>query len=386
MRFIAIFCAATVLATLLGCITPVPRDSESPVPTSGETTPSTSSPSPSPPKTPAPVPDPCSLSPEGPAPDSLPSVIAQTDRGITKWVWNGSASRFDNASFASVPGRWRSSAPMEVHQDHVYLLNETHLLQYGADLALLRSVPIPSPVTLGTGSGMVLVATNGTVESYDATLVRRDVLELNASAWSSYRKNADFILFHDDVAYVVDDIVTPYYMLRLDVSSISDLRELTRTDLSGINAGHGPQWINTTARVWGIRASWSALGPNGVNSGTDLHLLGLDNGTSFRSMPIEPRALDSVDPRVAAFLHEQGVFASTAALTESGFQYGCSFDLQIPPNEAGNVLVWEHDEHAIVVSGRELRVLSLSSGLELVHKQSLDGPGHVSNIAIWPSI
>lgn len=67
-----------------------------------------------------------------------------------------------------------------------------------------------------------------------------------------YGKNAHDIVFYEDVAYLLDNIVIPIFVLKVDVSDPQNPEILKRLTIEGVNQHLSNQWLDTVNSHWVI--------------------------------------------------------------------------------------------------------------------------------------
>jgi hypothetical protein len=70
-------------------------------------------------------------------------------------------------------------------------------------------------------------------------------------------KHLEDVVVHGEVAYVVDDVYKPLYLLRVDLASKLTPRFLDAVDVAGVNPTLGQQWLRPGADRWFV-LQWTA--------------------------------------------------------------------------------------------------------------------------------
>lgn len=85
-------------------------------------------------------------------------------------------------------------------------------------------------------------------------------------------KNAHNILIYKNTAYLLDNIVTPVYLFRIDLSRLKNIQITDRFELHGIYAHLDGQWINPELGQWLVIQSYSHQG----GCGQIVHIYSID--------------------------------------------------------------------------------------------------------------
>lgn len=120
--------------------------------------------------------------------------------------------------------------------------------------------------------GDVLYAASDRLVTLDADDLRR-LGEVALPLKDSYAgKVAHDVLVHGGVAFLLDDVVVPLYVLRVDVSDPEKPRALDRQQIEG---GHLPgHWLEPARGRWMILQTWGGMG----GGHTSLHVLPMGGG------------------------------------------------------------------------------------------------------------
>lgn len=120
--------------------------------------------------------------------------------------------------------------------------------------------------------GGVLFASGDRLVALDADDLRL-LGEVELPLKESYAgKVAHDVLVHEGVAFLLDDVVVPLYVLRVDVRDADGMRVLDRQEVMG---GHLPgHWLEPARGRWMILESWGGMG----GGYTALHVLPMDGG------------------------------------------------------------------------------------------------------------
>jgi hypothetical protein len=175
--------------------------------------------------------------------------------------------------------------------EDLYALGEAEgarvLVRFGPDLRPLAQVDASGFASLAVHGDIVLLA-GSTLRAYDRSLELLDEVELPLKD-GPHGKLAHDLLVHHGVAYLLDDIVMPLYVLRVDVSDPRDLRALGRDDLGG---GHLPgHWIDEENARWMVLETWGGRGTSHQN----IHVLPLEGGGIEKTLRAQVTSASPMD-------------------------------------------------------------------------------------------
>ena len=98
----------------------------------------------------------------------------------------------------------------------------------------------------------------------DLKILDKVDLELEGRGWRK-KKNAHDILIYGSVAYLLDNVVEPTYILRVDLSNPSCLKILSTFEITGVNHHLRGQWLNPDLNQWCILQYYGTQAGSGEN-------------------------------------------------------------------------------------------------------------------------
>lgn len=236
------------------------------------------SPSPSPSPSPFPFPPPertdgawrisgCGWGDSTPAP-TPDLVLAVVGHGGDAWLQRARphADRVETVAqsdaFLAAPAAYGARHGLAVDGEDVYAYGGTRaeggpaLLRLDGDLRVLTRAAIPEYAAMAARDGVVFVAGDW-LRAYDRGLALLGEIELPLKdSWSG--KTAHDMILHDGIAYLLDDVVLPLWVIRVDVRDPAAMRVIDRVELSG---GHlAAQWIDAADGRWMVLGSWGGMG------------------------------------------------------------------------------------------------------------------------------
>ena len=117
------------------------------------------------------------------------------------------------------------------------------------------------------------VGADGSLICFDYTLKMLNKLKLDfhlSAEWNN-RKNVDDIVVYNNTAYLIDDIVSPLFVFRADVSDKNNIKLIDDYSFEGVNSHLSLQLINPEFNQWIIKEDYGVMG----GSGEVLHIFSL---------------------------------------------------------------------------------------------------------------
>lgn len=229
--------------------------------------------------------------------------LAVRDGGRIVVLRTGSASRYEVHAEGAEGTSFLAAAPGKVFAAKDPDLATGRVVLYDADLKEVRSVQVGEVGSLHVDQGTLYVGGLGKLTTLTLDLAVQDVLDLTGTAAGAKRIDYIAVQHRADgaVAYLVDDVVLPFRLYRVDASDPSDLEELGNHTI-GSSSSPGPQWIDAEAKQWYVGTVFAGRGPDGVGYGETAQAIGLD-GT----------------PAEEAVNFHSGLTLEDGSVTESGF-------------------------------------------------------------------
>ncbi|NER00842.1 MAG: hypothetical protein F6K30_29810, partial [Cyanothece sp. SIO2G6] len=108
--------------------------------------------------------------------------------------------------------------------------------------------------------GHLIISVNGRLLVLDPDLNRIGEVSL-----LGIKKNADHILIHNNVAYLLDDVVEPLAIFKVDLTDLNQPRILETGFIESVNGRLVGQWLEPSLGLWQILESYSVQGESGTN-------------------------------------------------------------------------------------------------------------------------
>lgn len=162
------------------------------------------------------------------------------------------------------------------------------IVQYDAGLDEVRSVQVGQVGSITRDGDVLYVGGLGNLTTLTLDLQVLDVLHLSGTPYVP--KRIDAVTVHhrstsDVVAYLVDDVVFPYRVYRVDATDPSHLAELGNDTVSS-SGSPGPQWIDPQAHQWYVATNFYGMGVDGVGGSESAKAIGLDGQPAAKPVPL----------------------------------------------------------------------------------------------------
>ncbi|MFH1453312.1 MAG: hypothetical protein ABIH00_04955 [Armatimonadota bacterium] len=152
---------------------------------------------------------------------------------------------------------------VEVCTGHLYVRTVNEILKFNGELTDFTSKSFKKLESLAVNKKGVFVSADASFIAMD-----KDLKELSRI---NIEKNAHDILIYNDTAYLLDNIIIPMYVLRVDIKDPSKVYILDKTRISGINAHLDAQWLVPESGLWMILESYAHQG--GYGQLINIHLM-----------------------------------------------------------------------------------------------------------------
>lgn len=174
--------------------------------------------------------------------------------------------------------------------------NTWRLVARRNDLSVKTQVSVPEVTALASSGATVYVATRWNLTAYDAGLRELGRVALVAPHGQSMYKEVDDIRLADGHAYLLDDVVMPFWVFRVDVRDPAAMRQLLVHDMPS-SSTPTLQWLNTTSSTWYVERNFYGMG----GGGRSVVPISLADGAAGKSITVQgssyPFMPDDPSPR-----------------------------------------------------------------------------------------
>ncbi|NEP05696.1 MAG: hypothetical protein F6K34_13215, partial [Okeania sp. SIO4D6] len=178
----------------------------------------------------------------------LDEIIVGTVTNYLPFMWQQGGGNFPQAKIVKLSRglekvkvrEFVDIAAMAINRETIFVGTEGKLVSLDRDLEILDEIDLKLPGVLGRG-----------------------------------KKNTHDILVYGSVAYLLDNVVEPIYILRVDVSNPSHLQIISTFKIFGTNHHLKRQWLNPSLNQWYILQSYATQ----AGSGEDIITFSMNRST-----------------------------------------------------------------------------------------------------------
>ncbi|MFY7805774.1 MAG: hypothetical protein ACOVQ7_20390 [Limnoraphis robusta] len=213
---------------------------------------------------------------------SLPDLLVESGTQLIQFAHNTQTQKYESQTTvdledtSSPPTSWEllalsdsiivgkniESRPNQEKTDQ----SQSKVIKLSQSLEQLKVYGCGDVAAMATDGNYIFVCTDGKLVALNQDLETLDEVDLalQGLGWRK-KKNAHDILIDKSIAYLLDNIVFPTYILRVDISNPSHLQILTTFDITGVNHHLRGQWINPELKQWCILRYYGTQAGSGEN-------------------------------------------------------------------------------------------------------------------------
>lgn len=184
----------------------------------------------------------------------ISDIVMAQDSGITLYSYNKKQRKYHKKSFFSVyfPGFVVNSGLglFCAAGDHLYRLNQ--------DLTLEKEITTGEIAALASSDKTLLISIEGSLISLDRDFNLKDLLDLKINL--SFKKNAHDILVHKNSAFLLDNVVEPFNIIKVNIRDPENMGIMKKVIVEEANQHLEAQAINPGADEWLILQTGTTMG------------------------------------------------------------------------------------------------------------------------------
>ena len=211
-------------------------------------------------------------------------IVVATQAGLTKLVFDSAKN-----SYATENGFFLPNVKSIVSFDgYVFAATESEVIKLNSKLEKVGSKKFegvkdfPSIGSIATDNKHLFVGAEGSFIALNKELEELSRVDLNfGDFFKNFKgKNVHDILLYKDTAYLLDNIMYPVYLYRVDIKNPKELKIISDDSIEDIYAHLDGQWLNPEEEQWAVIQSYSHMG----GSGQKVHLFPIkeDTGPSYK--------------------------------------------------------------------------------------------------------
>ena len=213
---------------------------------------------------------------------SLPDLLVESGTQLIQFTYNSQTQKYESQAVVNLeetpssPSSWELVALSDsiiVGKNIDSRLNQeqtdrpqSKVIKLSPSLEKLKVYECADLAAIATDGNHIFVCTGGKLVTLNQDLETLDELDLKLEGWGwRKKKNAHDILIHQSIAYLLDNVVEPTYILRVDISHPNNLQILSTLEITGVNHHLRTQWINPDLNQWCILQYYGTQAGSGEN-------------------------------------------------------------------------------------------------------------------------
>ena len=210
-------------------------------------------------------------------PDNLPSMIVAHIENITRYEYDVDTHLFIKGT------RIDAHHPRSlIHQEnYYYFAYNSGIRKVDTDLNLIKEIQMEKMGVIVESKGVIYFSAGGSFYTCNSDLEILSSLNLNFT--SPYgEKVVHDIIINDNIAFLVDDVTTPYYIFKVNVSNPNNISVIQRIEVVGINSHLYGQWLDIE------KDRWMIIETGGIMTGSyeDIIFYSIENGSEIATQNI----------------------------------------------------------------------------------------------------
>ncbi len=184
----------------------------------------------------------------------MPNILLIDKLGLQEMNYDEDLKEYEVESFYEPEKEPLGPLQIELTDDFVFIRRGASIVRLNADMEIEKEVYIQEMGRMETTKDNLFVSTkNGNFISFNEDLEELSSVKLN-------NKYAHDFIIHEDVAYLLDNIMFPIYIFKVDVKNPNNIEIMKRIEISGINHHLSTHWINPELDRWMVVQTQSTRG------------------------------------------------------------------------------------------------------------------------------
>lgn len=189
------------------------------------------------------------LSTKASAEDLLNGIVVVNQEGITDIAYQKTSGLFQKRTHFNIEGLIAGA----VSEDAIFVATKTEVIKFDKNLQRLSSRSLKDIEKLATDSKNVFLCAENSFICLDNNLNELSRVELICGG---YKKNAHSIVIYNQAAYLLDNLMFPRFILKIDISDVYKMRITRQIEITGINQHLNAQWLNPQLDQWIVVQIW----------------------------------------------------------------------------------------------------------------------------------
>lgn len=177
-------------------------------------------------------------------------IVANQDK-IVKLIYDAPSQKYKKQTEFVFPGASRLAKT----DKYIFAVSGNELVRLGMNLDKPVSKRFSRIDAVAAAGNCVFISADNSFMALDENLNKLSNVNIG--------KNAHDILIYKNEAYLLDNIMQPLYILKVDAKNPAKLQILKKEDFSGVNAHLDYQWLNPELNQWVVIQSYAHMGGSG---------------------------------------------------------------------------------------------------------------------------
>ena len=183
------------------------------------------------------------------APGVLPDLILADSEGIKHLAYDPKTKKYDIKNSLNLEVFAIAVSKDDRHVENLYISTANGILRLDSDLEIINEGLGGSvPAALEASGEYVFATADGKFYTLDKNLKKLGEVTLLEQGF----KDAHNILLYKNFAYLLDNVVNPIYLFKVDVGNLRQPKILKEIELFGINYHLQNQWLDPEKNRWVI--------------------------------------------------------------------------------------------------------------------------------------
>ena len=199
---------------------------------------------------------------------SLPNILIGAANQLIQLNYNPQTQKYQPQVTVNL---WESDSHpainpnfIQVLSDEIIVGTQAKIVKLSRSLEKIKVREFAEIAAIAIAGETIFVGTEGKLVSLDKDLKILSEVDLELPGFRG-KKNTHDILVYGSVAYLLDNIIEPIYILRVDVSNPSHLQIISKFEIVGTNHHLKRQWLNPSLNQWYILQSYGTQAGSGEN-------------------------------------------------------------------------------------------------------------------------
>ncbi|MBA7510480.1 hypothetical protein ES705_02465 [subsurface metagenome] len=192
-------------------------------------------------------------------------LIVASQNGLANLVYNPSNQTYEKQAGIILSG----ITGIVRYDNHIFVSTENEVLKLDSKFEKLNSKKFGDISAIAIDNKNIFISADSSFIALDKNLEELNRVKLEHNGW---QKNAHDILIYKNTAYLLDNIMRPLFLFRVNIENPRNIQITERITFHGINAHLDAQWLNPKLTQWLVLQSYGHRG----GSGKVVHIYPMD--------------------------------------------------------------------------------------------------------------